>query len=114
MDSNEEQAFNEISYTLRGNARKLRWTILLLMLIIGCLAGFIPKTEHVLTLSLETELEDNNRSDRTQVQAALKHGGMIRLKFDADNRSLLYSLGDDYQYYGAGDSGNQFWVIGAF
>ena len=67
--------------------------------------------KRVLVVTIESELSDSNRSDKTQVKNALDNGGMIRIK--ASNDGYEYSFGSTYKQYGAANSSNNIWTLGA-
>ena len=71
----------------------------------------MDSTKRVLTVCIESDILDSNRSDKTQVSNALNDGGMIRLK--ATNDGYEYSLGSTYKQYGATNSTGGFWTLGA-
>lgn len=71
----------------------------------------IDSTQRVLIISIESDLTDSNRSDKTQVKNALENGGAIRLQ--SSNEGYDYSLGTMYNSYGAKNSNGYFWTTGA-
>ena len=104
--------------------RKLKCMIVLVVLLIvlcGYLCygvyrstnstGVIDSTHRVLIVSLEDDLPDSKRSDKTQVKNALEDGGMVRIR--PNNDDITYSVGNDYIYYGAIDSDGTYWTTGA-
>ena len=104
--------------------RKLKCLIVLVVLLIvlcGYLCyvvfrstnstGVIDSTHRVLIVSLEDDLPDSKRSDKTQVKNALEDGGMVRIR--PNNDDITYSVGNDYKDYGARDSDEIYWTTGA-
>ncbi len=68
--------------------------------------GIIPSSSRVLVVQLSQDMDDI--SDKTQVENALKNGGMIKV----DVEKLTNSFGYEYQYYGASDSEGTFYTLG--
>lgn len=109
---------------LADSNRKLKCLIVLIVLLIvlcGYLCygvyrstnstGVIDSTHQVLIVTLEDDLPDSKRSDKTQVKNALEDGGMVRIR--STNDGITYSVGNDYIYYGASDSDGTSWTTGA-
>ena len=67
--------------------------------------------KRVLVVSIESDIADSDRSDKTQVTNALENGGMVRLKNTSEGYE--YSLGTGYKKYGANDSNGYIWLNGA-
>lgn len=71
----------------------------------------MDSSKRILVVSIESDLADSDRSDKTQVNNALENGGMIRLKNSSEG--FEYSLGTVYKRYGASDSQGYMWLTGA-
>lgn len=65
----------------------------------------------MLIVMMENNLSSENRSDKTQVQNALKYGGQIRIGSSNDDFEL--SIGDAYHAYGASNSKGYYYTNGA-
>ena len=118
------EPMEELKNEIAESNRKLKYLMILVALLIVlcgylCFAVYrstnatyaVDSTHRVLIVSLEDDLSDSDRSDKTQVKNALEDGGMVRIR--QTNEDIEYSVGSSYKYYGAGDSDGTFWTTGA-
>lgn len=123
---NENQvadAAADLKNEIRKTNRKLSWLmfiVLLMTILCGYLCfevyrstnstGVMDSSHRILIVSIESNLSDSDRSDRTQVRNALDAGGMIRIRLGNDD--IEYSMGTSFKAYGADNADGKFWTMG--
>ncbi|MDD7452049.1 MAG: hypothetical protein PUK76_13495 [Treponema sp.] len=123
---NENQvadAAADLKNEIRKTNRKLSWLmfiVLLMTILCGYLCfevyrstnstGVMDSSHRILIVSMESNLSDSERSDRTQVRNALDSGGMIRIRLGNDD--IEYSMGTSFKAYGADNADGEFWTVG--